>query len=149
MRNNTTIDKELYPVEKVVDIILQKKTNAKREEITENIKEVLLILDWLQETYEFYEGRFPGFFEDKKNIITQSNNIMWDLQHHLRHVWKWEIGPIVDEYIKTYENSINQTQKQLIKVFSVKVEKSRLDVPMVYKIEKEHHSIWPGEMRIT
>jgi hypothetical protein len=45
MENKIVIDKELYPVEKVADIILKKKVDAKREEITENIKEVLLTLD--------------------------------------------------------------------------------------------------------
>ncbi|MEI6426336.1 MAG: hypothetical protein WCO66_03215 [Candidatus Absconditabacteria bacterium] len=149
MENNTTIDKELYPVEKVADIILKKKVDTKREEITENIKEVLLTLDGLNETYHFYEKEIPGFFEDKNNIRIHSGNIIWDLQHHLRHIGKGEIQPIVKEYLEVYEKTINETQKELIQAFSDLVEKTRLDKPITYKIEKEHHSIWPGEMRIT
>jgi hypothetical protein len=51
--------------------------------------------------------------------------------------------------LEIYENTISETQKELIEAFSILVEKTRLEVPLVYKIEKEHHSIWPGEMRIT
>ena len=149
MGNNITIDKELYPVEKVADIILQTKTNKKRDEIIENIKEVLLALDWLHETYQVFEENIPGFFNDKNNIRTKSGDIIWDYQHHLRHIWKWEIQPIVKEYLETYENTINESKKELIEAFSILVEKTRLDKPIIYKIEKEHHSIWPGEMKIT
>ncbi len=147
MENKITIDKELYPVEKVADIILQTKTNKKREKIIENIKEVLLALDWLHETYKVFEESIPGFFDDKNNISTKSADIIWDYQDHFRHIWKWEIQPIVKEYIKIYGKTISEAQKKLIKALSVRVEKSRLEVPVVYKIEKEHHSIWPGEMR--
>ena len=40
MENKIVIDKELYPVEKVADIILQKKVNAKKDAADKKVKEV-------------------------------------------------------------------------------------------------------------
>lgn len=127
-----------FPIDKVAeDIHNISKASRNIDEIETAISSVLTMIGDLEEYYQSWIEHYgQEYFSMPQNRTFFLNNFLFA---HITQLWdvaKWEIWPIIDQYIVTY-NVVNNQLCDLLGEFKKQVDEIRLDEPIMYTITPE------------
>lgn len=131
-------DLSKFPIDKVAqDIHNISKESRTVDEIKTAISSVLTMIGDLEEYYQSWIEHYgQEYFSMPQNRIFFLNDFLFD---HITQLWgvaKWEIWPIINQYIVTY-NVVNDQLYDLLGEFKKQIDETRLDEPIMYTITPE------------
>lgn len=131
-------DLSKFPIDKVVENIHNiSKESRTVDKIRTVISSVLNMLGNLERYYQSWIEHYnQEYFSMPQNRIYFLNDFLFD---HITQLWdvaKWEIWPIIDQYIVTY-NAVDNQLYDLLSEFKKQVDETRLDEPIMYTITPE------------